>query len=221
MTFLPGWDSFESVNKLYKLFSILGFVSLGLMVVFEILGFVYSNRKDVLVAHSQNATAKERQQQEENENRKHDAQIQEANQQAAEAKNHADQAEKMLRETKEPRTLAMTERVRISSFLSKQPKGTIIIQADMNAFDARPYATEISELLKSAGWSVRLDNVMIIPTSNNKPTGMWITIKDPKLASPAAGHLQQAFEAAGILVRGEVDPTLPNADEVRLTIGSK
>jgi hypothetical protein len=45
---LPGWDSFESVSKLWKLFTVVGLASLGLVALFDILAWVYSNRKDAL-----------------------------------------------------------------------------------------------------------------------------------------------------------------------------
>lgn len=67
-----------------------------------------------------------------------------------------------------------------------------------------------------------LNDVMVLPgpDSTRKPRGVWITVKDPQPPA-AAGVLQHAFAAAGISVRVELDPTLPDANEVRLTISSK
>jgi hypothetical protein len=46
MTF--GWNSLESVSTIHRGLEIAGFVFLGLLLVSEVLAFVYGNRKDVL-----------------------------------------------------------------------------------------------------------------------------------------------------------------------------
>lgn len=53
----PGWNSVEDASHYAKLFTYLGFASLFLLGVFEVLAHVYSTRKDTLAA-AQNAAAK-------------------------------------------------------------------------------------------------------------------------------------------------------------------
>jgi hypothetical protein len=45
---LPGWESIETVSRFSKWFTVLGLVSLFFVALFDILAWVYSNRKDAL-----------------------------------------------------------------------------------------------------------------------------------------------------------------------------
>ena len=63
----PGWNSVEAAAKWHRGFEIAGFVALGLLLLFEILSYVYGNRKDTLLRVEQKRSS-DRQQQ-------HDAQI--------------------------------------------------------------------------------------------------------------------------------------------------
>lgn len=58
-TILPGRNSVESVSEWHKLFEFAGFIALGLLLLFEVLAYVYGNRSVRLLAAEQNA-ARER-----------------------------------------------------------------------------------------------------------------------------------------------------------------
>jgi hypothetical protein len=47
---LPGWDSLESAARYSKWFAISGLIALAFVVIFDVLAFVYSDRKDALVS---------------------------------------------------------------------------------------------------------------------------------------------------------------------------
>jgi hypothetical protein len=62
---LPGWNSIESVTRWHRGFEIAGFIALGLLLLFEVLTYIYGNRKDVLAAVQQLTPAEWSKQQEE------------------------------------------------------------------------------------------------------------------------------------------------------------
>lgn len=124
-----------------------------------------------------------------------------------------------LRVKSAPRSLLSEERQALSAFLTSQPKGSVVIKASVNAPDARGYADEIGAVLTDAGWTVRIDNAIF---AGRDTVGVWITVKDPKKAPPAAGLLQNALKAAGIDARGQYDAGMGTADdEFWLSVGNR
>jgi hypothetical protein len=117
-----------------------------------------------------------------------------------------------------PRSLSADQKAAIVNFLQGQPKGSVTLKASVSAPDARAYADQIATLLGSAGWMTKVDNALF---AGPNTAGVWITIKDPQNAPPAAGVLQHALRAAEIEARGEYDPTMADVAEVWLSIGSK
>ena len=51
----PGWNTIESASKFAKIFTYLGWASLFFLGIFEILAYVYGNRKDSLTAAKEQA----------------------------------------------------------------------------------------------------------------------------------------------------------------------
>ena len=62
-TILPGWDSLDAAARWYKGFEIAGFIALGLLLLFEVLAYIYGNRKDILLSAQQAAALEAQQQQ--------------------------------------------------------------------------------------------------------------------------------------------------------------
>lgn len=228
MPILPGWDSLEMVQRLSKFFTIAGFVSLFFLGVFEVLAYIYGNRREDLLSLAQSAAAQQRWQQQEKEKQEKDNQlaemkkkVQDADSTALQALNGQAAAKKEIAELKEhaaPRILTGNQKTAISSFLSNSPTGAITLKANVTVADARSYADEIAGLLRSAGWTVRVDNAII---TGPNARGLWITVKNPQAAPVAAVSLQRAFAAANMNVRAEYDPTMPDSDEVWLSVGAK
>jgi hypothetical protein len=212
MASLPGWNTIAGASSWSKGFAIAGFVALFFVVLFDVLAFIYSERKDVLVIAEAERATEERKRQEEEANRQRSAEIAEANRKAAEARAQAEQ----LRQEAAPRALSPTERHQISAFLVGKPVGAFVIKATIIAADARAYGEQIADVFRAAGWTVTIQNAMF---GGPNITGLWITVKNGNAAPPAAGVLRHALAAGGITVRGEYDPSMP--DEVWLSIGGK
>jgi len=89
MLTLPGWNSIETVSRLAKIFTIAGFISLFLLGAFEVLAYVYGNRKDALGAIAGQNAAASRSREDEQAEQKRSADIADAKSRAAEAERRA------------------------------------------------------------------------------------------------------------------------------------
>lgn len=83
----PGWDSVEAATKWHRWFEIAGFIALGLLLIFEIISYIYGSRKDILLLK-----------QEEVKEKMMAADIAQANQAAQTAKEAQERSEKSLKE---------------------------------------------------------------------------------------------------------------------------
>jgi hypothetical protein len=225
---IPGWDSVGAAARWHKGFEIAGFIALGLLLAFEILAYIYSNRESALLAAEQARLAdtdtqqkKAREQETETLQSKVDA----ANAAAEKARSGQAISQQRIEELERaalPRRLSKQQEDKISSFLDKAPRGSLTINASVNADDARSFAEQLANLLTHKGWTVKINNSMFARfRPGPDPTGLWIVIKNPNTSPERAGALQQAFAAAGIVIRGEWDETLQDPEEVSLCIGPK
>lgn len=198
----------EAANRWHQTFEIASFVALGLLAAFSVLAYIYGGRKDALVVVADEIAATQHEQEE----RKSKGEVASANHRASEAQAEAEQ----LKKRAAPRLLTQAEEHRMMAFLEGKPIGVFAIKVDVSAADAQNYGQQIANLFRSAGWTVRVDEAIF-----NGPDirGLWITAKDVNAARNGAGLLQHAFRAAGIRVRGEYDPTMP--EEIWLSIGAK
>jgi hypothetical protein len=134
---LPGWDSVDAAVAWHRGFEIAGFVALGLLLAFEVLAYIYGNRKDVLLAA-----------------------------QARTAERQAEQQTADLKARLEPRTLSSEQQEQISSYLDQHPKGRFVIKASSSADDAAAYAQQIAGIFGAKGWTVvRIDNAIFAGTN--------------------------------------------------------
>src|SRR5271155_5809176 len=133
MLTLPGWNSIETVSRLAKIFTIAGFISLFLLGAFEILAYVYGNRKDALGAIAGQNAAASRSREDEQAEQKRSADIADAKSRAAEAERRAERLEKAAL----PRSLSPTARDAIAAFLKGKPVGTLGIKAAVVAEDSK------------------------------------------------------------------------------------
>jgi hypothetical protein len=86
MVTLPGWDSIDSAARLHRWFEILGFLALGLLLLFEVLAYIYGNRKDYLTSVAAGVAAETQREKQAKANQVRDAQIAEADRQARDAR---------------------------------------------------------------------------------------------------------------------------------------
>lgn len=119
-----------------------------------------------------------------------------------------------------PRKLSPEEAGILDAFLSSAPPGTVLINASVNAGDARQYANQIAGLLTKHGWSVKIGNTMFVnfTPGQDTPRGMWTAVKDGNNAPVSAGVLQHAFAAAHMNVGAEIDISINDASATVLNI---
>src|SRR5712692_3593170 len=149
----PGWNSIEGASAFSRWFAIAGFVVFFLLVVLEVLHFVYSEHKDTLIAEAELQTKREREQQEQSANAERDAQVAEARREAREAQ----QALQRDKQQRAPRHLTETQKHSIASFLRTKPRGAFTIHENATVDDASAYAEEIATLFNNViGWPVTI-----------------------------------------------------------------
>lgn len=118
-----------------------------------------------------------------------------------------------------PRILSVSQAFSIEKFLRSEAPDRVVIKTNINATDARAYSEQIASSLRNSGWSVRMDNAILVGPDTS---GVWITIKDQAKVPRAAPLLHHALKAAGIENRTHYDSTMDGSpDEVWLTIGTK
>jgi hypothetical protein len=219
MVSLPGWDSIESVTAYAKWFQIASLVAGVLIAAFSVIAYAYGHRKDILVEAAAIAEANARAKRDAESKRQLEAargQIGEAHQEAHDARVELE----TIKVAAAPRHLGEQDKTHLSGFLAPLSKGKFTIKANVTVKDARGYADEIAAFFNDSkiGWTVKVDNAII---TGPNVVGMWITVREAKATPEAAITLQNAFKAAGLSIRGEIDPSGPAADEVWLSIGSK
>jgi hypothetical protein len=220
-TILPGWSSVEAAARWHKTFEIAGFAALGLLLLFEVLAYIYGSRRDALAeAERTNTEIRLRHEQElaEQQSMASIRAAEDAAQKAIEAGKNAEQKAAELIADSAPRTLTTLQDNQISEFLGRHPKGSFVIKANITVKDARQFADKIAELFRTNGWQVKVDNAII---TGPNPIGLWITVRDPNVAPLAAVTLRDALKSGGISIRAEYDPQGPALDEVWLSVGSK
>ena len=195
MPVLPGWNSADSASWWGSLFTVLGFVCLGLLVVFEVLAFAYGNRRDSLLGMAAKTAAEEQRSKDEAKDKKMAADLAIATELAEKAR-MADETSKMrvseLEARLSPRLLSADQAQIIFTFLQNRTPGTVSIKASMNADDAHHYAEQIAAVLRRAGWTVRIDSAMF---GGENVRGAWVTVKNKGSSRVTVGpfsHLDSA-----------------------------
>ena len=146
-----------------------------------------------------------------------------AKQLAAEAESHLADALQRVAELQErinPRRISDKEKNRAWSILITNPKGSVNVSCLNTDKESCDFATEIAELLKSAGWSVTgPSGVLSFSAAGGPPVGLTISVRENTLP-PRATILKNALEKIGFSVLGEFRLETPK-DEVHLLVGAK
>jgi hypothetical protein len=156
VAFLPCWDDLRTVEKIVKWFTVAGFVSLFFVGVFEVLAYMYGNRKDVLIAAQQISTERAQKQHQEIEDEKRDAQISDAVGQGRQARQEQARAEEELRKLRvaqSPRVIAAGQREAIMQELKKHRPGPISVMAVSDG-EAAAYCEQIVQVILDSGWNI-------------------------------------------------------------------
>jgi protein required for attachment to host cells len=227
---LPGWDNLGTVQRLARGFTIAGFVSLFFLLAFEILGYLYGNRKDDLVAIAENRRTAELRERESRSNQQRDEQIRAAEersrQTAEEQKQQAEQAHEAQRKAEArvselevhaaPRHLTDLRRERMHAALANTAKYDVVINRLMGDSESDEYAREFALVLRDAGWNPELSTSVYRET----PKGILIAISTPNEVPAAAAALVTALDAADLHFSRVVTPDVPSG-RVELIIGVK
>jgi hypothetical protein len=217
---LPGWNSVEAAAKWHRGFEIAGFVALGLLLLFEVLSYVYGNRKDVLLLAQQSSIAGEERKQQEARDKNSSDNVAAANaaaQKATDAQKRAEEKAAELEARLTPRKLSEEQKANLMRLLSKHTGYEITLLSVLGNKESQDYRDEFSELFQKAGWKVN-------PPPFRMPIrdvqGLKILVADLSKAPQAAIILQQALKEVGINADGGVDSGL-KPETFELYVGFK
>jgi hypothetical protein len=204
---LPGWNSIESVTRWHRGFEIAGFIALGLLLFFEVLTYIYGNRKDTMVAAQQLTPAQWSKQQEEQRQANEHAladlqeQLHKTRQQSGEVAHQLERSKQQVLELQKKtveRSLTADQLSQLDAVLSSNPKYAVNFSISIGDQEALQYANQLIAVLRKNGWTVGGPDqgMYTIP-----PTGIELTIRDPKDIPPGAPVLANALKQAGIPFR--------------------
>jgi hypothetical protein len=210
MTFLPGWDSLDSVRSAAHWLHIAAIVVLGLLFLAEGLALVYDSRKDALVAAAESAAADRQRQQQQQAEEQHRAELAEVQRRLDEA-----QREKAPRDFTDQQQTSIMHKL---SFFSGQP---FTIRSYNDDAEAVALRDKIRNTLIAAKWSYE-------PTSHIMGfylvVGVLIQYAPSQAAkfAPAANALASALTDVGIGARAEVAPGYEtSAGVIHISVGKK
>jgi hypothetical protein len=214
---LPGWDSMEAAAKWHKGFEIAGFVALGLLLLFEILTYLYSNRWDALNVQFQLAAAQTRLQQEQIADQRRDAEIAEARRQANEARDAQQVAQQKIDALTATRTLTDQQEQVLIKALSPYKGAEIIIRNAQGNKECQDYADQFRHVFQQSGWTLARAPFRIVIHEGENVQMMVGNIMNPPQRAIA---IQAALKEIGIEAPGNLDESV-GPDVVQLYIGFK
>jgi hypothetical protein len=219
---IPGWNSVEAAARWHRGFEIAGFIALGLLLLFEILSYVYGNRKDTLLRIQQGRSADQQQQRDqqvegERERERSDlkAKIEDARKVAAQSAQSTEAAKRRIKAL-EHWTLTDKQKTDLMESLSKNPGFNVVVSYNQGDSLAEEYAQQFLQVLHDSKWVAELH----AGQSRTVPFGVIIIIGNATTEPPAAVALRIAITAANIPWRGSRDTT-EKSDHVELRIGHK
>jgi len=217
-TLLPGWNSVDAAARWHRGFEIAGFIALALLLVFEVLAYLYANRKDALLSANEQRAAESRRRQEQQENQKRDSEVNEAREEASEAQAKI----RELEATNKARQLTENQASELRKALSAHPGWNILIVTQIGDQEATDYAQGFSAAFNKAGWHVA--ELYQRMTFDPPISGVCVMVTE-KNHSPAEADaileaLRQAkIEAARVVDSGGYQPT--EGERFYLVIGRK
>ena len=114
------------------------------------------------------------------------------------------QAESVTIMTDPPRTITAVKQAQMLEILKSEPRGVIDISWVMGNDEARDFANQIGEVLRSAGWQVTMGSPA---TEGTSPRNIGIFVRSER--TPGAGALQQALGKVGFPAVGILNPEFP------------
>lgn len=107
-----------------------------------------------------------------------------------------------LKETIRPRHLTKEQQAALIEMLSGEPKGPVSVVCVMGDGEGNAFATQISDVLKAAGWTVLSGGVTQAAYSGGDPMGLGIIVHSAITTPLFAARIQRAFFSIGIPLAG-------------------
>jgi hypothetical protein len=223
MAELPGWNSVDEAALWGTIFHVLGLVALGLLVVFNVLAYVYGNRKDTLVAAEQTV----RNQQEEQKRKANEAALsdlqeqlrnaQEQNGVIAQQLGQSSQKVSELEKKTEDRAITPEQKAALISVLAANPKYKITVTCNMGDQESLRFAQQFMDVFKQSGWIVDGPNQAMY---DRAPVGIQLTIRDGKNPPPGALTIVNALKEVRIEFGAFQNPSVAEGI-IDFRVGSK
>jgi hypothetical protein len=207
----------ESTTRWHRAYEIAGFVALGLLLLFEILSYIYGNRRDTLSVEIELKAAQTRQRDDQLANQRRDAEIAEARRQANEARDAQAAAQQKIDTLTATRTLSDDQKRALIKALSPYKGSEIIIRSAQGNKECQDYADQFRQVFQQSGWTFpRAPFRIVTHEGENVQILVANTVKPP----PRAVAIQAALKEIGIEAPGSLDNSV-EADVVQLYIGFK
>jgi hypothetical protein len=229
MAWLPGWNSIETSTRLHDFFEVAGIVILGLLVLAEIIAYVYGHRRDDLIAITGRDAALKSEQEYRSAQEYH--KVETAEMQAAlnaAKKNAADAGEKAEKAIAQQAQRRLTDTQKRTLIAALEPfRGQKVkIASVMGDADAGRYKMDFLDVLRVAHWSFNegtdVSQAVIMPT----PEGIQVTVNQDDASAGRVLNSAMAFvqvlHKIGITNSDTifVNPQVPSG-QVELVIGTK
>ncbi len=125
----------------------------------------------------------------------------------------------VVQKQQQPRELNARQQASFLEILTAEPRGTIfLLGAAIGDGEALAFATELRQLLQSAGWGI--ENFATNWTSTFNPVGVLLIVHSREKAPAYAGTLQRAFKAVNIAARQMIGPRMQEGS-LKVIVGHK
>ena len=202
--FPPGWNSLETVSKLYRVFSVLGILLVVLGGILGFFAYLYGNRKEHLVAAEQKVLTEQQQQEFKEVKKKHDKEIAETNaklQTAIKAEKEVTARLAEFEQEQAPRRLTREQKEKLFGLLSQSPEHAVTGISLLGDAEGKNYPEDFDSVLRKANWKVP---GVVEASFDRDPIGLWIFVNDAQSLSPGAKILFDSLKAADVQVGGPI-----------------
>lgn len=237
MAILPGWESIDGVERWGHFFTVLGFIALAGLVLFEALAFAYGRREKTLIQARDGAAALERQNQAREEKRARRERegsaagvanlqdgLQTPEQTAAQTKEEPTDSQRRIgasEQAQQPRHLSPDQKANLSKLLVGINAVHVYFVTPTNAEDGISYANDFVDAFREAGWTVSNHDVAL-GAFNMHIVGIFFRYRSSQSdTGMIAMAVAKAFRQVGLSdVHLETSSQL-NDGEIEIVIGHK
>jgi hypothetical protein len=118
------------------------------------------------------------------------------------------------------RHLTCHQREDISTDLQDSATGPVSMTASASDTEAVCYEDEIANVLEETGFEVEIDNVKRMPSEQQIPSGVEMTVKDETIRPVHAYRIVHAFRAAGVAIATRINAMRRSNNTLYITVGA-